>query len=156
MPERLGGGEPPVGGAEHALEERVARLVGSSGAAAAGDVHVDLPLMVRTVRGFAESLITGRIGLPTTLPWPVGKKCTAKPRAEEREHLAAAEDESINQSPGPWASPPCRSRVHHALAADLLDVAQPFSSMVVRPPSVSLGRLRVRESLVLCASTTFW
>ena len=29
-----------------------------------------------TVRGLAHSLITGRIGLPITLPWPVGKKCT--------------------------------------------------------------------------------
>src|SRR3989441_13251719 len=32
--------------------------------------------MVRTVRGLAQSLMTGRIGLPMTLPWPVGKKCT--------------------------------------------------------------------------------
>src|SRR5262249_22170027 len=32
--------------------------------------------IVRTVRGFAHSLITGRIGLPITLPCPVGKKCT--------------------------------------------------------------------------------
>src|SRR6478672_10644594 len=32
--------------------------------------------MVRTVRGLAHSLMTGRIGLPMTLPWPVGKKCT--------------------------------------------------------------------------------
>ena len=31
-------------------------------------------LMVRWVRGFAVSLITGRIGLPMTLPCPVGKK----------------------------------------------------------------------------------
>src|ERR1044071_2310786 len=33
--------------------------------------------IVRTVRGFAHSLITGRIGLPMTLPCPVGKKWTA-------------------------------------------------------------------------------
>ena len=33
-------------------------------------------LIVRTVRGLAHSLMTGRIGLPMTLPWPVGKKCT--------------------------------------------------------------------------------
>jgi hypothetical protein len=33
-------------------------------------------LIVRTVRGLAQSLITGRIGLPITLPCPVGKKCT--------------------------------------------------------------------------------
>src|SRR5581483_3666887 len=32
--------------------------------------------MVRTVRTLAHNLITGRIGLPMTLPWPVGKKCT--------------------------------------------------------------------------------
>jgi len=31
-------------------------------------------LIVRTVLGLAHSLITGRIGLPITLPWPVGKK----------------------------------------------------------------------------------
>ena len=30
-------------------------------------------LMVRTVRGFPLILITGMIGLPITLPWPVGK-----------------------------------------------------------------------------------
>src|SRR5689334_3702480 len=33
--------------------------------------------IVRTVRGLAQSLMTGRTGLPITLPWPVGKKCTA-------------------------------------------------------------------------------
>src|SRR5258708_7125797 len=33
--------------------------------------------MRRTVRGLAQSLITGRIGLPITFPCPVGKKCTA-------------------------------------------------------------------------------
>ena len=33
-------------------------------------------LIGRTVRGLAHSLMTGRIGLPITLPWPVGKKCT--------------------------------------------------------------------------------
>ena len=33
--------------------------------------------IVRTVFGFAQILMTGRIGLPITLPCPVGKKCTA-------------------------------------------------------------------------------
>jgi hypothetical protein len=29
--------------------------------------------MVRTVRGLSEISITGTIGLPITLPWPVGR-----------------------------------------------------------------------------------
>jgi hypothetical protein len=33
-------------------------------------------LIVRNVRGFAQILMTGRIGLPMTLPCPVGKKWT--------------------------------------------------------------------------------
>src|SRR5712691_246299 len=33
--------------------------------------------MRRTVRGLAQILMTGRMGLPMTLHWPVGKKCTA-------------------------------------------------------------------------------
>ena len=32
--------------------------------------------IVRTVRGFPLTLITGMIGLPITLPWPVGKTCS--------------------------------------------------------------------------------
>jgi hypothetical protein len=32
--------------------------------------------MVRTVRGLPVILITGTIGLPITLPWPVGKVWT--------------------------------------------------------------------------------
>src|SRR5204863_8263068 len=57
--------------------------------------------MVRTVRGLAHSLITGRIGLPMTLPWPVGKKCTTYPAAAQSVTIsAAADDESMNHRPG--------------------------------------------------------
>src|SRR5690606_6090358 len=43
VPERLGRGQPPVGGAEHALEELVARLVGRELLPEeAGDVDVDV------------------------------------------------------------------------------------------------------------------
>ena len=47
-------------------------------------------LIVRTVRGLAQSLITGRIGLPITLPWPVGKKCTVYPAAAQSVTISAA------------------------------------------------------------------
>ena len=59
-------------------------------------------LIKRTVRGLAQILITGTIALPITLPWPVGKKCTAKPEAAQRVTIsAAAEEESMNHKPGP-------------------------------------------------------
>ena len=52
--------------------------------------------IVRSVRGLPEILMTGTIGLPTTLPWPVGKVCiTAPPAAISVTHSAAAEDESM-------------------------------------------------------------
>jgi hypothetical protein len=52
--------------------------------------------MVRTVRGLAVILMTGTMGLPTTLPCPVGKVwTTAPPAAISVTHSAAAEDESM-------------------------------------------------------------
>jgi hypothetical protein len=52
--------------------------------------------MVLTVRGLAVILMTGTIGLPTTLPCPVGKVwITAPPAAISVTHSAAAEDESM-------------------------------------------------------------
>ena len=58
-------------------------------------------LMVRAVRGLAVSLITGSIGWPITLPWPVGNRCTTKPAAASRvTHSAAADEVSMKYSPG--------------------------------------------------------
>ena len=48
MPERLGGGEPAVGGTEHAIEQRVARLVRRHFLAQqAGDIDVDVSGLLR-------------------------------------------------------------------------------------------------------------
>ena len=52
--------------------------------------------MVRTVRGLPLILMTGMIGLPITLPWPVGKVWTTQPPAAIRvTHSAAAEEVSM-------------------------------------------------------------
>jgi hypothetical protein len=75
--QRLGRRQPAVGGAQHALEQLVAGLVERDLALQQPDTSTSMcSLMVRTVRGLAQILMTGRIGLPITLPWPVGKKCT--------------------------------------------------------------------------------
>ena len=116
-------------------------------------------LIVRCVRGLAVSLITGTIGLPMTLPWPVGKVCTAKPEAAQSVTIsAAAEDESMNQSPlwvGSSALSSTPSTVHFLPIFWMLPSA--FSSMVVRPPSMLplVGWLSDRSE-VLFASTTAW
>ena len=52
--------------------------------------------MVRSVFGLAEILITGTIGLPMTLPWPVGKVWTTQPPAAIKvTHSAAADEVSM-------------------------------------------------------------
>ena len=67
----------------------------------ARDIHIHmLSLIVRTVRGLAVILITGTIGLPTTLPCPVGKVwITAPPAAISVTHSAAADELSMKYRP---------------------------------------------------------
>ena len=116
-------------------------------------------LMVRTVRGLAQSLITGRIGLPMTLPWPVGKKCTAKPAAAHSVTIsAAAEELSMNHSPGcvgasALSSTP--STTHFFPIFWMLPSA--FSSIVVSPPAMlPLVGCESIKSVVLCRLITSW
>jgi hypothetical protein len=60
--------------------------------------------IVPAVTGFAVSLITGSTGLPITLPWPVGKRCSAAPAAAiSVMHSAAADEVSMKYRPGPDA-----------------------------------------------------
>src|SRR5688500_3974282 len=115
--------------------------------------------IVRTVRGFAQSLITGRIGLPMTLPCPVGKKCTAYPAAAHSVTIsAAAEDESMNHRPGPvgisaLSSTP--STTHLRPIFWMLPSA--FSSMVVSPPAMlPLVGCESDRSLVLWRLMMSW
>src|SRR6185503_6582107 len=115
--------------------------------------------IVRTVLGFAHSLITGRLGLPITLPWPVGKKCTTYPAAAHRVTIsAAAEDESMNHSPGPvgvsaLSSTP--STWHLRPIFWMLPSA--FSSIVLRPPAMlPLVGCDSERSLVLCRLMMSW
>src|SRR5688572_3232412 len=115
--------------------------------------------IVRTVRGLAHSLITGTIGLPMTLPWPVGNKCTAKPDAAHSVTIsAAAEDESMNHRPGcvgcsALSNTP--STMHWRPIFWILPSA--FSSIVVRPPAMlPLVGCESDRSLVLCRLMTSW
>ena len=49
------------------------------------------------VVGFAESLMTGMIGCPITLPWPVGKRCSTNPPAAWLvRHSAPGDGPSMN------------------------------------------------------------
>src|SRR5262249_16390946 len=112
--------------------------------------------MVRTVRGFAHSLITGMMGLPMTLPWPVGKKCTTYPDAAHSVTIsAAADDESMNQRPGLDGSSALSSTpitLHFLPIFWMLPSA--FSSIVVRPPAMlPLVGCDSDKSLVLWRST---
>ena len=50
-------------------------------------------LIVLTVFGFADSLITGSIGFPMMLPCPVVKRCRTAPAAAKRVTAYAAADE---------------------------------------------------------------
>ena len=84
MPEHLGRGEPAVGGAR--TSSRAACRPPGRGSSPLQRPETSTSMcshIVRTVRGLAQSLITGTIGLPITLPWPVGKKWTTKPDAAQ-------------------------------------------------------------------------
>ncbi len=111
-------------------------------------------LIVRTVRGFAQILITGRIGLPMTLPCPVGKKWTTKPDAAHSVTISAAADElSMNHRPGVRRH---LGLVEHAVddafAADLLDVAERlFLDRRQAAGDVALRRLRIGQIARLVA-----
>jgi hypothetical protein len=78
------------------------------------------------------------MALPITLPWPVGKKCTAKPEAAHRVTIsAAAEEESMNHKPEPVgvsALPNTPSTMHSLPIFWMLPRA--FSSIVVNPPAM--------------------
>src|SRR5258706_4782318 len=115
--------------------------------------------IVRTVRGFAQSLITGRIGLPITVPCPVGKKCTVYPAAAHSVTIsAAAEDESMNQRPGAVGVSALSSTpsIRH-LRPIFWILPSAFSSMVVRPPAMlPLVGCESTRSLVLWRVVDFW
>src|ERR1017187_3316385 len=93
-------------------------------------------LIVEQVIGFPESLMTGSMGLPMTLPWPVGNKCTTAPDAAHKVTASAAADEvSMNQSPlllG--ASAGLRQPTNLVFLPSFSMLPNAFSSMVVSPP----------------------
>ena len=81
MAKRFRRRQAPVAGAHDHVDQRVAGLVeqsSSSRRSTPGDnVDIDvLAYMVRSVFGLPLILITGTIGLPITLPCPVGKVWT--------------------------------------------------------------------------------
>ena len=55
--------------------------------------HHHMLQMVSHVSGFADSLMTGSIGFPITLPCPVGNRCTTAPEAAHSVTASAAADE---------------------------------------------------------------
>ena len=115
-------------------------------------------LIVRTVRGLAQILMTGRIGLPITLPCPVGKKWTTKPDAAHSVTISAAADEvSMNHRPGPRRHLGLvEHAVDDALLADLLDVAERlFLDRRQAAGDVALGRLRIGQVARLVAVDHF-
>jgi hypothetical protein len=116
-------------------------------------------LIVRTVRGLAQSLITGRIGLPMTLPCPVGKKWTTKPDAAHSVTIsAAADDESMNHRPGPVGTSALSSTPSTThLRPIFWMLPSAFSSIVVRPPAMfPLVGCESERSEVLWRSMTCW
>ena len=77
MAQRLGRGEAAVGRAEHAVEQRIPAWSGVISRRRSPETSTSMcSLIVRTVRGFAQILMTGSTGLPMTFPCPVGKKWT--------------------------------------------------------------------------------
>src|SRR5665647_2263103 len=101
--------------------------------------------MVRTVRGLAESLITGTIGLPMMLPCPVGNRCTTKPAA------ATSVISRRRRVHEPQARAGRRlglveHAVNHAFLADFLDVSERlFLDCREATQNVAFGRLRVHQ-----------
>src|ERR1700749_3465922 len=93
-------------------------------------------LMVEQGRGLPEILMTGSMGLPMMLPWPVGNKCTTAPDAAHKVTAsAAADDVSMNHRPLPFgASAGLRQPTNFVFLPSFSILPSAFSSMVVRPP----------------------
>ena len=89
--------------------------------------------MVLAVSGLAVSLITGSMGLPMMLPWPVGKKCATKPAAAQSVTASAA---ALEVSRRPMARPRnFKAAVETALAAAI--AAEPAVVVAAAPKATA-------------------
>ncbi len=149
MAERLGRGEPAVGGAEHHLEQLVAGLIHVDLAPRdAGDVDIDvLGHQAHGARIGADlDDRQDRIADDVALPGREEMHGVAARRAK-RHHFCRGRRRIHEPQPGPGRRfGLVEHAVDHAFPADLLDVAQRFFLDRSEPAGdIALGRLRLRQ-----------